>query len=204
MSKILNLLSIILLFNVYNTFGQAEGDSLYVFVGEKIKVKRFTPKEMSFEDYFYVNLKSRYKVIQNIFGNYDKDIIEFETYGHYQVSNFSKYKYVLLFVYVEDGVFYNNRFLFSDVYKTKDNRWASGYNPIDYYNKETTIQPEPIDFEKEISYNIAGMTEEDIQYWYPQPYYKIVGKKAIVCLGNYVEDLFELRKNYVLKAREIF
>jgi hypothetical protein len=40
--------------------------------------------------------------------------------------------------------------------------------------------------------------------WFPQPYYKIEKKQAIPIYGNYVEDLFILKQQTILKARGIY
>jgi hypothetical protein len=39
---------------------------------------------------------------------------------------------------------------------------------------------------------------------YPEPYYKTVGDSAYANYGNYLEDLFTLKKEGVLAARGLF
>ena len=39
---------------------------------------------------------------------------------------------------------------------------------------------------------------------YPEPYYKTIGDSAYVIYGNYIEDLFKLKKEGVLAARGLF
>ena len=197
----------ILTFAFFTSFGQTKKDSLYVFVGEKIEVSQFYPKVDSDHVLMDRAFKAKYKVIQNIYGNYKNDTIQFDAYDHYGEPAFSKYKYVLLFVSAYSGKLYHEKYQFFDVYKTKNGRWASSYKVGDYehsYNKNTPVKPELIDFEKEVSYNIKGRSKEDIEYLFPSPYFKIAGNKAIVVFGNYAEQLFELKKTGILKARDIF
>jgi len=39
---------------------------------------------------------------------------------------------------------------------------------------------------------------------YPKPYFKTIGDSAIAVYGNYVEELFELKRDGYLTARELF
>jgi hypothetical protein len=43
-----------------------------------------------------------------------------------------------------------------------------------------------------------------VRIFFPLPYYKVQGDRAIVILGNYVEELFGLKKQGVLKTKGIF
>lgn len=189
------------------SFGQTKKDSLYVFIGKKIEIvgikQRIDSNEVSFNAVF----KAKYKIIQNVYGNYAKDTIEFEVYDHYGIPAFSKYDYVLLFVSNYNGKLYHEKYQYFDVYKTKNGRWASSYSAGDYnhiYNKNTTVKPELIDFVDEVFYKINSRNTEEIEQHFPSPYYKVVDDKAIVIWGNYVEQLFELKKTGILKARGIF
>jgi hypothetical protein len=208
----------------YKVVGQTRKDSLLVFVGEKIEVREI-PQERVIEhidtiikegDTTYresVSLSmdgkflAKYKVLQQVYGLFSSDTIEFVAYDHYGTPAFSKYKTVLLYVSNYNDVLIHEKYQFADVYKTNNGRWASGYRVGDYehdFNKNTTIKPEPIKFEKEVSYNLKGRTKKDIAEWFPSPYYKIKGNKAIAVYGNYVEELFGLKQSGVLKARGVF
>ena len=48
------------------------------------------------------------------------------------------------------------------------------------------------------------LSADDIQTWYPKPYYDIRNGKAIAIYGNYVDDLFILKQQTILKARGIY
>jgi len=113
----------------------------------------------------------------------------------------------LLFVSNYNGNLYHEKYQYFDVYKTKNGRWASSYRIGDYghpYNKNTCVRPEIIDFADEVSYKIRSRNEKEIESLFPAPYYKIENDKAIVIWGNYIEQLFELKKSGILKARGIF
>ncbi len=45
---------------------------------------------------------------------------------------------------------------------------------------------------------------EEYEVNYPEPYFKVVGDRAIAIYGNYIEELFRLKKENVLRARELF
>jgi len=188
-------------------FGQTKKDSLYVFVGKKIEVVGFKQKLDSNEIPFDRAFKAKYQVIQNLYGSYRKDTIEFEAYDHYGKPAFSQYEYVLLFVSNYNGNLYHEKYQYFDVYKTKNGRWASSYKARDYghsYNTNTIVKPEIIDFVDVISYEIRSRNKDEIENIFPAPYYKIENDKAVVIWGNYIEELFELKKAGVLKARGIF
>lgn len=189
------------------SIGQSKRDSLLVFVGEKISVTKFRPEHSD----SIVNdpaVKAKYKVIQMLHGCYSYDTIEFEAYDHHGRFNFSKFNNVLLFVAIENGKLYHEKYMYTDVYKTKNGRWAGSYQYSDYHhdlNKNTKLKPEPISFIEEVSYEIPlWVPIEDAIKGYPSPYFVLKDRKAIVIWGNYVEELFELKKKGYLKSRGIF
>lgn len=204
--------------------GQTKKDSLFAFVGQKIELKEIPQKRLiehvdtvvkdgdtTYRKLVTVSMDykflAKYKVLQQVYGSFVADTIEFVVYDHYGVPAFSKYKTVLLYVSNYNGKLIHEKYQFADVYKTKNGRWASGYRTGDYehdFNKNTTIKPELIEFEKEVSYSLKRQPREDIENLYPPPYYKIKDNKAIVVYGNYVEELFVLKRNGILKARRIF
>lgn len=72
---------------------------LFVFVGEKIDVTPIPYKPGDFNN----GVKAKCKILQTIYGNYNKDIIEFEAYDHYSTPKCVEYKTVLLFVSKYEG-----------------------------------------------------------------------------------------------------
>jgi hypothetical protein len=206
------------------SFGQTKKDSLYVFVGEKVEVSEVSYPSLTnsidtliengdttYRKLVSLNMDSkflaRYKVRQVLYGSYASDTIEFVAYDHYGTPAFSKYQTVLLYVQNYNGRLVHQKYQYADVYKTKSGRWASTYKAEDYkheFNQTTTVKPEKIDFLEKVAYDIKGRGKQNIEEWFPSPFYKIKRNKAIAVYGNYVEELFELKKHGVLKARGIF
>jgi hypothetical protein len=188
--------------------GQESKNNLFVFVGEKIDVKPFSPILPKGTILMDKAFKAKYKVIKEVYGHLEQDTIEFEAYDHYGSPAFAVYKHVLLYVsQTEEGKWYHQKYMYSDVYQTKDGRWAGPYQANDYnheYNKGTTIKPEKLVFKERVSYEVKGQPKGDLFTRFPKPYYKIKGDKAYVIMGNYIEELFLLKKDGVLKARGLF
>ncbi|WP_153797172.1 hypothetical protein [Foetidibacter luteolus] len=179
-------------------------NKLFVFVGEKIEV---TPLPYTPGD-FDSGVKAKFLILQRVYGYYDKDTIEFEAYDHYGRFPFADYKNVLLYVSEYEGKLYQEKYMYDPVFKTKDGRWAGPYSD-DYghsYNKHTTVKPEKIDFAEEVSFPTKIKDDDGKEYTlsYDEPYFKLVGDKAIAVYGNFVPELFKLKKEGVLTARELF
>jgi hypothetical protein len=66
------------------------------------------------------------------------------------------------------------------------------------------VKPTKIDFAQEVFYKIAGWKKQRVKGRFPEPYYRIEGDKAIAVYGNYIPELFELKKRGVLTARGIY
>ncbi len=185
-------------------YGFQDSNPLFVFVGEKLMVESLPSKRGSMDNSF----KARYLVVEKVFGNFSNDTIEFVVYDHYGKPSFSKFNTALLYVSADSGTYYHQKYLYDDVYKTKDGRWAGPYSD-DYEhesNKHTKIKPVKIDFINRVAYPISIVDDDGIKisYSYPKPFFKTDGDSAIAIYGNYIEDLFKLKKNGVLKARRIF
>jgi hypothetical protein len=216
------LLPFVLIMCFSKVFGQVRKDSLYVFVGKKIEVRAVPEKrekelvdttidgtDTIYSTHRVINMDAKfiakYKILQLMYGSFKSDTIEFVAYDHFGIPAFSKHENVLLFIFNRNGHLYHERYQYFPVYKTKDDRWAGAYQPSLYEEDSTTaIRPERIDFKKQVSFNIKGREQSDIKESFPEPYFKIVSNKAIAIWGNYVEELFELEKQAVLKDRGFF
>jgi len=178
-------------------------NTLFAFVGEKIDVSEIPVSEWAMDFGF----KAKYKILLKVYGNYSNDTIEFVGYDHYGFPRFAEFKYVLLFVSNDSGRLYHEKYMFHDVYKTKDGRWAGPYSISDYnhpYIEAVDIKPELIEFQEQVSYPINGLRQGYINLRYPEPFYKIVDSSAVAIYGNFLEDLFLLKKRTVLTARGLF
>jgi hypothetical protein len=180
---------------------------LYAFVGEKISLEAFKPELPEGYIRFDNAFKAKYRIIQNVYDFYPSDTIEFEVYDHYGNPAFASYKNVLLYVSEgDDGKLYHEKYMYSPVYETSNDKWAGTYAKSDYchaYNVNSKIQPEKIEFRKEVKYSISELENDRINKIFPAPYYKIDESKsnAIAVMGNYVEDLVRLKLDGFLKAR---
>jgi hypothetical protein len=201
-----NTLFLILLFIFAQPYMGEENSKYFVFVGEKISLEPVPPKagETPFDSQFL----AKYRVLEPFRGTYKGTEIEFTVFDHYGTPSFSRHKYVLLYVELHDGHYYHSKYQYSPLYKTKSGKWAAPYSTYDYqheYNKHTTIKPEIIEFAEPVVVDIPSrLTAKEAKAWYPAPFYKIEGKKAIAVYGNYIDELFRLKQNGVLKARGDF
>lgn len=181
----------------------------YVFVGEKIDVHRIiilpNPNAIMMDEAF----EATYRVVHNVYGDYPQDTIRFRVYDHYGTPGFAKFQRVLLYVSEYDGKLYHEKYQFSPVFKASNGRWAGPYATGDYQHpylekEPTQVKPEKIPFGPDAFIDITGYAPEIARKQFPEPYYRLEGNRAIPVLGNYVEDLFQLKKDGVLKARGLF
>lgn len=223
-SMTIRLLIFLTLFLTFNyVLGQSRKDSLIVFVGEIIEVKYSPEEKKEVVDTVIRNGKktvrtqsslirdsryiAKYKISQMVYGVYNEDTIEFIVYDHYGKPDFSNYKTVLLYVSNYNGQLYHEKYMYSNVYKTTDGRWAGPYDSDDYNhdnNKNTSIKPEPISFKEPISFDINKLDKANIKEFYPEPYFRIKKDKAYPIMGNCIQELFQLKRDGYLKARGIF
>lgn len=179
--------------------------NFYVFVGEKIEVKPFQPETEKDVILMDSAFKAKYRVIENLYGNYDENTIEFEVYDHYGVPPFSRYKNVLLFVSEHKGKLYHEKYQYFDVYKTKDERWASCGDPyrFDEYHRKN-FKPAKLEFEEPLFFELKELNDKYVKSVFKAPYFKIIGNKAECLMGVYIDELFVIKKEGVLKARGLF
>jgi len=186
-------------------YGANDSNRLFAFVGEKISVEPLAMPKGSFDNGF----KAKYAILKKVYGNFLEDTIEFLAFDHYGKPPFSMFKNVLLYVSADSGTYYQQKYMYNDVYKTKDGRWAGIYAFDDYahtYNKHTKIKPVKVEFAERVAFP-TRMVDDDGQKLvrlFPKPYFKTVGDSGIAIYGNYVEDLFELKKSGYLSARALF
>jgi hypothetical protein len=186
-------------------YGVEDTTRLFAFVGEKISVDPLPHERGSMDNGF----KAKYAILKKVYGSFPADTIEFVAYDHYGTPDFSKFKNVLLFVSADSGTYYHQKYLYNDVYKTKDGHWAGTYASDDYehgYNRHTKIKPTKIAFAANVSFPINTVDEQgrQLEFSYPKPYFKTVGDSAFAVYGNYVEDLVTLKRTGVLTSRGMF
>lgn len=191
--------------SLVRNYGINDTTRLFAFVGEKISVDPLPYKQGSMDNCF----KAKFLILKKVYGNFPLDTIEFVAYDHYGIPPFSKFKNVLLYVSADSGTYYHQKYMYNDVYKTKDGRWAGTYSSDDYnhgYNRHTNIKPVKVEFAAKVSFPIKMVDDQgqQLEFSYPKPYFKIVGDSAYPVYGNYVEDLVTLKKTGVLTSRGMF
>lgn len=182
---------------------EVEG-KLFVFIGEKISVIDDGNLEY---DYLMRDsrFKAKYKVLEDICGDYDKDTIEFIVYDHYGKPQFSDYENVVLFVHEYNDTFYHAKYLFYDVYKTKRGDWASPYRLFSNLDFDTTIiKPRRVDFASRIAFPLKKYSRQTRKKYFQEPFFSIDGDSAIAKYGYNASELFQLKKEGVLKAGGVF
>jgi hypothetical protein len=151
---------------------------LIVFVGKELSLEEQKPEK----DPSDAKFKARYQVLKVVFGSYNKEEISFTVYDHYGRPEFAKYETALLFVSSYEGELYHEKYQFFDVYPTKNSRWATCGDPYKFDDAHRgSLKPEKIDFVGNVKGASGPCTE-----------------------GNYIEDLFKVKKEGVLKTRGLF
>jgi hypothetical protein len=186
---------------------QEKPTKLYVFVGKKIKTwdSPFSNCNNSFND----RTLAKYEVVKNIYGDFNKKTIQFTSYSH-EITipsySFEDYEYCLLYVLKYKGEFIQIKYLYDDVYLTKEGRWATPLIPKGSLNSISPDQfkPDKIDFLTPFELHYDEKFKKRLKMYFFESYIKIVGSKIEVTHGYYIEDLFEIRKAGRLKEYEIF
>jgi hypothetical protein len=188
-------------------FAQNNRDSLIVFIGEKIDVQQMPDRNKKDSPVIFMDgeYKASYRILKLLNGHYTADTISFYAYDHYGWPAFSKYNTVLLFVYPYKDMNVHEKYQFFPVYKTKNERWAGVYAAGDFqnnfYKDSITVHPEKIEFQEKLSFDLTKVSGEMKEYFYPAPFFTIKNNKAIPVYGNYVEDLFRIKQQTILKGR---
>jgi len=175
---------------------------LYAFIGEKISVKYVNPYYCDGSISFDGQFECEYKVIRNIHGKLQTDTVKFTAYDHYGTPHFSKYQYVLLFLGDYCGRLFHEKYQYFDVYPTTDGRWARPGDPYELDSKlpDKQVKAKPIKFKDSVAIDLSDKYSQE-KTRYVSPYFKIINEKAIPLQGAYIEDLLEIKKQGVLKAR---
>jgi hypothetical protein len=182
---------------------------LYVFIGKEIKTWE---SPSSYCNGIPLDFRSiaKYKIIKNIYGNYNKKTIQFTSYIHSSPkrqfhiplkTHFSDYEYCIFYVLQYKGELIKIKYLFDDVYMTKEGKWASPIKPKGLFHTISLgiIKPTKINFITPIEFSYEEKFEKSIKEKFSDIYSTVKEGKITVNYGYYVEDLFEIRKAVDLK-----
>jgi hypothetical protein len=188
---VFSIFSLLLIIGPINS--QVNKDSLYVFIGEKIETTSFHPKFEGVDVIGYIGTRARYKIVQNLFGNFRKDTIEFVTYMHQGAPAFLPFKTVLLFVSNYNGQLIYEKGSFFDLYKTIDGRWASPkFESPDNPNHWKNVETHNLRFADSLWYEITYHDKRFTPPIFPEPI-RNEPNKTITVKGGYVEDLLKAK-----------
>ena len=175
---------------------------LFVFVGEKIEVVELEPPNG--EVWFDAGFDAKYRVVDKVYGEFNGNIIEFRAFDHYGYPPFAKSTNALLFVSKYQGKLYHEKYQYYSVYRTIDGSWASCGDPyigMDYHRKPFT--PKALTFPEPIKFDLAEYTAEQRKAMFTEPYFEILNGWAICKMGAFVDELFQIKRDGVLKARGV-
>lgn len=188
-------------FSEQNEPGVQKSD-LYVFVGEKIDVTEVVPPNG--EIWFDSAFDAKYRILETVSGEFDGDVIEFRAFDHYGFPPFATQKNALLFVSKYKGKLYHEKYQYYHVYQTIDGRWAACGDPylgMDYHRKpflaKDLVFPKPVVFERH------NLNNEQFKSIYFEPFFETNGRNAVCKMGAYVNELFQIKRDGILKARGI-
>jgi len=207
MTRQLLLVFFISIYSIAVCAQELEEQNLYVFVGEKISVEEFEPALEDGRILMDSAFRARYKVIDNVYNQLSTDTIEFIAYDHYGIPAFSNFEHVLLYIVKTEEGYVHSKYLYSPLFKTKDNEWAAPYQSSDYnhpYNSDIDIEPIRIEWQSPPSFKAEDHQLNNLDNSFPEPFYQIDGRTVTAIYGNYIEELFSLKKQGVLKARGYF
>ena len=61
-----------------------------------------------------------------------------------------------------------------------------------------------IEFRPQVTFSVVGLTGDEVKKRYPPEYYIRRGNVVTCMAGAYAEELFEIKRDGVLKARGVF
>jgi len=178
-----------------------KASEIYVFIGKKIKTWGVPSGHCNSD--FNSRIDAKYLILENIYGKFPKDTIEFSSYSH-EVTIYKKfhdYEEVLLYVlkYCDNNE--KVKYLYDEVYKTKNGKWATPLNYQRHLSKiDSThyIKPKKIDFINQIIPNYKKQHDKGIKKSFPELYNKTFNGETSIIYGYYPHDLFKIRqKNWL-------
>ena len=193
-----------------------QATKLYVFIGKKIKIWHSPSSHCNGFPLDYRAI-SQYEVVKNIYGDFKKDTIQFTSYVHTSPlrqdyfpfkGSFGDYDYCLFYVLEFKGELIQIKYLFDDVYMTKEGKWASPLKPKGLFNtiSPDLFKPKKINFITPIEFEYEEKYFNQMKDNFSEQYNQIGDGKIIVNYGYYIEDLLEIRKagrlkefNYLIK-----
>lgn len=184
-----------------------EQENLIVFVGNKLSVERFKPVLDENTILIDAAFKARYRVEQLVYGEYQGDTIEFEAYDHYGEPAFAQFSSVLLFVSRDGNQLYHQKYQYYPVFRAPSGAWF-GCGPVgerDIEDRRGIAEARPMPWDSDAYHPLKHeWSSKDRRKLFASEHFRIDGDKAYCLTGSPVDELFEVKKRTVLKARGMF
>lgn len=173
---------------------------LFVFIGELLQGKEIVSAKPNVNEPRY---SATYRIIERVCGNYLGDTISFHVIDWVYDSTFKKNRYQLLMLIRDttpgdDYVLWGG--LYFNVAQGADKQWAGSYmskNDVAFENQKAR-KPKRIRFSEKAFYDTRGVTREEIDITYPEPFFKIRKGKVIPLLGYTIDGIFRHEKDGTL------
>lgn len=207
-------LTLTILFLSFNSFAicQTQSDcgerpestkKLFVFIGELLDSRSLPVEERQASRFL-----ATYRILERVCGNHIGDTISVNVAQWRYHADFrkSRYKLIIQTTYKREDSDESSWNLDYDVFKTVKNKWVGVHSR----SCETTFEgqknliPKKVRFSNDAFFNTRGMSTEEINLDYPEPYYKLKNNKAIPVLGYSINELFQHKKNGSLSRQNIF
>ena len=176
------------------------------FVGQKVSVEEYEPKLDSGEVAFDHAFRATYQVLDVVFGVYPRAEISFRAFDHYGYPEFARYDTVMLYLTRYDNIWVHEKYQFDRVHFTADRRWAGCGDP---YQHEPDVHrgklaARPITFSPPVVESIGHLSTSAIDSQYPRAFYDRSGTTVTCKAGAYAEDLLQIKREGVFRARGVF
>ena len=173
--------------------GPVARDELIVFVGRRRSVQESAREKPAFNEKF----TAQYDVLQMLYGSWPTPTIEFTVYDHYGIPAFSKYDAVVLYVARYGETLVHEKYLFDDVYPTRDGRWAGCGDPRGSDSHAPEWKPSAVEFQP---IDVSRLAPTEIEERYPTDRFNVTEGFATCKKGTLAPDLVQFKLD-VLRAR---
>lgn len=201
----------------------ANDDKMLAFVGEKVAVAMLLEEGPEDPNVIVLDLAyaARYRVLEVVHGDYDREVIDFVAYDHYGTPAFSKRDVALLYVSEHEGALYHRKYQYDKVYPTADGRYAGCGDPYADLDDKDKIDRRPLEriefnppvvmkiSEQYIPKNRRGdYTAEELEddrrtvdAYFSPPAFDVKGDVATCRMGAYPDELFRIRNETIFLPR---
>ena len=204
-------------------YEENEKVNLFAFVGEIISIEEFDPNAPKEEKTEIDSItgdkithknatimdrafKLKYKVLKNLYNNLKTDTIEFLAYDHYGVPSFSEFKNVILYISKsqKEDYYFHQKYQYNEFHKTKDNEWIGllNFGSVWRIEEGLKLNLKEIKLKKSANIDLKDIPKQNIDLFFPKPFYKIKGNIAIPILGYSIKDLIEYKVKSILENNQ--